>query len=109
MQRSIELNVRGNARICVPPSLELITPYVLLEQEDWFEDEIPFVRRLLRPGMHAVDVGASFGMYSMAMAMGVGAGGPARPALRTLRCPRSPWISLPQSTDWAASTSSSWM
>lgn len=69
------LNVRGGARICVPATTDQITPYVLLEQEDWFEDEIRFVRRWLRPGMRAVDVGASFGMYTLAMARAVGSSG----------------------------------
>jgi len=67
--------ISGGAKICVPDAVALITPYVLLEQEDWFEDEIRFVRRLLRPGMAAVDVGASFGIFSMAMANAVGAQG----------------------------------
>ena len=75
MGSSITVEVRGGGRICVPASLELITPYVLLEQEDWFEDEIRFVRRFLRPGMRAVDVGASFGVYTMTMARSVGAEG----------------------------------
>lgn len=69
------LNVRGGSRICVPAATNQITPYVLLEQEDWFEDEIRFVRRWLRPGMRAVDVGASFGMYTLAMARAVGSSG----------------------------------
>lgn len=69
------LNVRGGARLCVPAVIDQITPYVLLEQEDWFEDEIRFVRRWLRPGMRAVDVGASFGAYTVAMARAVGSGG----------------------------------
>jgi FkbM family methyltransferase len=69
------LNVRGGVRISVPANLALITPYVTLEQEDWFEDEIRFVRRCLRPGMRAADVGASFGMYTLAMARAVGAEG----------------------------------
>lgn len=69
------LNVRGGARICVPRSIDQMTSYVLLEQEDWFEDEIRFVRRWLRPGMRAVDVGAAFGVYSVAMARAVGKGG----------------------------------
>ncbi len=38
------------AQIVVPDSLDLITPYVLQEQQDWFEDEIKFLRRLLQPG-----------------------------------------------------------
>jgi FkbM family methyltransferase len=69
------LSVRGDARICVPPILEQTTCYVLLEQEDWFEDEIHFVRRWLRPGMRAVDIGAAFGLYTVAMARAVGAQG----------------------------------
>jgi len=64
--------IHGGATICVPDSIGLITPYVLLEQEDWFEDEVHFVRRLLRPGMASVDVGANFGVFSMAMANAVG-------------------------------------
>ena len=71
----LTLNIRGGARICVPDSVHHITPYVLLEQEDWFEDEIRFARRFLRPGMAAVDLGASFGIYTMAMAEAVGAQG----------------------------------
>ncbi len=69
---AISVSIHGGAKICVPDSVALLTPYVLLEQEDWFEDEIRFVRRLLRPGMAAVDVGASFGIFTMAMANAVG-------------------------------------
>jgi len=71
----LTLNVRGGARICVPADINRITTYILLEQEDWFEDEIRFVRRWLRPGMRAVDVGASYGIYTAAMARAVGAAG----------------------------------
>jgi protein O-GlcNAc transferase len=69
------VNVRGGLRVCVPSDLSLYTPFILLEQEDWFEDEIHFVRRWLRPGMRAVDVGASYGLYTLAMASAVGATG----------------------------------
>jgi protein O-GlcNAc transferase len=68
----LELAIAGGARLCVPAALDQITPYVLLEQEDWFEDEIRFVRRWLRPGMRAIDVGANFGVYTLAMARAVG-------------------------------------
>jgi FkbM family methyltransferase len=74
-EQSLILNVRGGARLCVPASLDQITTYVLLEQEDWFEDEIRFVRRWLRPGMRAVDVGANIGVYTFAMAQAVGSSG----------------------------------
>lgn len=69
------LNVRGGARICVPPDLRHTTSYIVLEQEDWFEDEIRFVRRWMRPGMKAADIGASYGLYTLAMALAVGPGG----------------------------------
>lgn len=69
------LNVRGDARLCVPAALDQITTYVLLEQEDWFEDEIRFVRRWLQRGMRAVDVGANIGVYTVAMAQAVGSSG----------------------------------
>jgi len=71
MDDSIAVTIRGGARISVPHSLHLITPYVLLEQEDWFEDEIRLVRRYLQPGMRCVDAGASFGIYTAVMAQRV--------------------------------------
>jgi FkbM family methyltransferase len=75
MTSAITVNTRGNARICVPYALDQITTFVLLEQEDWFEDEIHFVRRCLLPGMSVVDVGANFGVYTTAMARAVGQNG----------------------------------
>jgi FkbM family methyltransferase len=70
----IVLHVRGGARLAVPAQLQ-ITTYVLLEQEDWFEDEIRFVRGWLRPGMRAIDAGAAFGVYTVAIAKAVGDAG----------------------------------
>lgn len=72
---ALVLNLRGGVRIALPPDLGQITPFVALEQEDWFEDEIRFVRAWLGPGMHALDVGANFGLYTLAMARAVGPGG----------------------------------
>ena len=54
--------------VVVPDSLDLITPYVLSEQLDFFEDELRFVRRLLRPGHKVIDIGANYGVYSVSMA-----------------------------------------
>ncbi|MBC7802824.1 MAG: FkbM family methyltransferase [Candidatus Parcubacteria bacterium] len=75
MDEACTLNVRGGARLAVPAALNQLSTNILLEQEDWFEDEIRFVRRWLRPGMQAVDVGANIGVYTVAMAHAVGAGG----------------------------------
>ncbi|HTQ99426.1 MAG TPA: FkbM family methyltransferase [Candidatus Acidoferrum sp.] len=62
-------------RIVVPDSLQLITPYVIAEQQDWFEDEIKFLRRLLQPGERVIDIGANYGVYTLSMAKTVGVEG----------------------------------
>lgn len=64
----------GN-RIVVPDDVSVVTTFVLREQEEWFEDEIHFVRRMLRPGMKCIDIGASYGLYTVALARGVGSSG----------------------------------
>jgi protein O-GlcNAc transferase len=74
------------AVVCVPDDLARMTTYVLCEQGDWFEDELPFVRRFLQPGDRAVDVGANYGVYTLSMASCVGDGGAVwafEPARRT--------------------------
>lgn len=69
---SITLTLVDNVRIVVPDSLNLITRYVLIEQQDWFEDEIKFLRRLLQPGQRVIDVGANYGVYTLSMAKTIG-------------------------------------
>lgn len=69
-----KLSLAGEATVCVAPTLGQITPYVLLEQQDWFEDEIRFVRRLITPGMTILDIGANHGVYSLAAAPRIGDG-----------------------------------
>ena len=66
-------DARGNrcAWWCPTPWDE-ITPYVLAEQRDWFEDEIDFVRAALVRGDRAVDIGANHGVYALAIAQRVG-------------------------------------
>jgi protein O-GlcNAc transferase len=73
--RTKTLEIAGGVHIVVPDSLNLLTPYVLFEQRDWFEDEIAFVRRLLRPGQQTIDVGANYGVYTLTMAKIVGSTG----------------------------------
>ena len=72
MPTSRTVTLVDGVRLVVPDSLNLITPYVLLEQEDWFEDEIKFVRRMLAPGQQVIDIGANYGVYTLSMAQAVG-------------------------------------
>lgn len=65
------VNIRGGARLSLPASINETATYVALEQDDWFEDEIRFIRRWLAPGMRAVDIGANFGLYTASMARAV--------------------------------------
>jgi protein O-GlcNAc transferase len=69
------LTMIDGVRVVVPDSLNLITPYVLREQLDWFEDEIKFLRRLLQPGQQVIDIGANYGVYTLSMAKSVGSAG----------------------------------
>ncbi len=66
----IELN--DGTQICAPADIQLMTNFVLREQGDWFEDEIDFVREYIQPGMHALDIGANYGLYTTAMAKQLG-------------------------------------
>jgi FkbM family methyltransferase len=75
MPSSTTLTLVDDVRIVVPDSLNLITCYVVQEQQDWFEDEIKFVRRLLRPGQEVIDIGANYGVYTLSMAKAVGPAG----------------------------------
>jgi FkbM family methyltransferase len=62
-------------RVLVPATLTSVSTYVLLELEDWFEEEIAFLRRALAPGMRVLDIGANYGVYALALARRVGPAG----------------------------------
>jgi FkbM family methyltransferase len=91
-------------KVALPDSNALITPYVLREQGDWFEDEIAFVRRAVQAGEEAVDVGANYGLYALTLAKLVGPEGRVlafEPAPQTASFLREsirenglPWLSL---------------
>ncbi len=66
------VEVRSGIFIWLPDRLDNLATYVFLEQEDWFEDELNFVRRYLREGMRAADIGAAYGAYCLNMAKAVG-------------------------------------
>lgn len=64
----LPVEIPGGVTICVENDLSQMTTYILLEQEDWFEDEMSFVRTLIKPGMHIVDIGANHGVYALTFA-----------------------------------------
>src|SRR5512145_3343913 len=72
MHPTTTVTLVDGVRVVVPDTLDLITPYVLQEQQDWFEDEIRFLRRLLQPGQKVIDIGANYGVYTLSMAHVVG-------------------------------------
>lgn len=72
MSRKVLLKIVGGIKVVVPDSLNLITPYVICEQGDWFEDEIKFVRHVLQPGQRTIDIGANYGLFALSMAQSVG-------------------------------------
>lgn len=65
---TLALCLPGGVSIQLPASLGSLTTYVVLEQDDWFEDEIGFVRALAEPGLRAIDIGANYGVYALALA-----------------------------------------
>ena len=80
------LECAGGIQVAVPPSLESLSNYVLREQGDWFEDELPFVRALTEPGARILDCGASYGVYALSLARTAGPSGrvwAVEPAART--------------------------
>ncbi len=72
---TLEVAIQGGVKVVTPNDIRLTTPYILLEQEDWFEAEIRFVRHLARPGMKMLDIGANYGVYTLTMSRGVGPSG----------------------------------
>jgi FkbM family methyltransferase len=74
--------------LAVPPQIDRITAYVVMEQEGWFEIEYPFVGALVRPGDQVLDIGANYGLYTLRLAQAVGPSGHVRafePASDTAR------------------------
>jgi hypothetical protein len=70
--RGMALKMSSGQTIFVPASLSNLTTWVILEQERWYEHELDFLARWLRPGMTAVDAVADLGVYALALAAGVG-------------------------------------
>lgn len=74
-EKDFAIEIKGGVIVHVPADISLMTPYILLEQEDWFEDEIKFIRTYLQPGMRVVDIGVNYGTYFLTAAKKVGEAG----------------------------------
>ena len=68
------IEIAQGLHLCLPAQLSKISTYVFLEQENWFEDESDFVARLAEPGGRMLDIGSSFGFYSLSYAAAAGPG-----------------------------------
>ncbi|MBT3557326.1 MAG: FkbM family methyltransferase [Rhodospirillales bacterium] len=69
------IHIKGEVSLWLPDDLTDLATYVFLEQEDWFEPEVDFLRRFLQSGMRVIDIGAAFGAFSLPMAKAVGQSG----------------------------------
>ena len=62
------VRTQDGALLDLPASLKVITTYVILEQERWFERHLDFLLTWLRSDMTVIDIGANVGVYAMPMA-----------------------------------------
>lgn len=67
-QPVLPVEIPLGVKICVENDLTQMSTYVLLEQEDWFEDDMSFMRRFVKPGMRILDIGANHGVYGLTFA-----------------------------------------
>lgn len=61
----IVINTVSGAKVVASADLTTMTSYILLEQQDWFEHEMAFIRAFALPGMYALDIGANHGVYGL--------------------------------------------
>lgn len=67
-----QISTKCGTKVSTPADINLMTPYILLEQEEWIEPETQFIQAFLQPGMQAIDIGACFGVYALQMAKAIG-------------------------------------
>ncbi len=63
-----QIKISDGVTVCVQPDITQMTCYILLEQEDWMEDEIAFVRQFVTSDMNVFDIGANHGVYALSIA-----------------------------------------
>lgn len=75
LPETLKIETKDGVKICTPGNLEMLTPSVLLEQEQWYENELNFIRDYLKEEMNVADAGAGFGVYALPAAGMVGGTG----------------------------------
>ncbi len=64
----LNIKTKYNITCCVPSDLTLMTPFVLLEQEGWFEEEVDMLPKLAPANSIMMDIGANYGIYTLVLA-----------------------------------------
>ncbi|WP_137157932.1 FkbM family methyltransferase [Rhizobium sp. FKL33] len=62
------ITLKDGVGVVANADVRRMTSYVLLEQEDWFEAEMDFIRALATSDMQALDIGANHGVYALTIA-----------------------------------------
>lgn len=62
------LTLDSGAKVVVPATPSGMTRFVLQEQGEWFEPELAFVPSILTDDSCSIDVGANYGLYTLALA-----------------------------------------
>lgn len=62
------IEITGGVRVCCPPDPGLMTRYVFEERQDWFEDELRFLRVVAEADSVMLDIGANYGVYALSIA-----------------------------------------
>ena len=70
--KDLYIETKDGVTICTPTDLDVLTTYVMLEQDRWFEPELDFLLEYINPEMQIIDAGACFGAYSLPLAEKVG-------------------------------------
>ena len=73
--KDIFISLKEGIKIAVPNNIEVLSTYVYLEQETWFEDESAFVTKFAKPGYKVLDIGSSYGFYTLLLSKHIGPSG----------------------------------
>ena len=64
----LTLRLPGDIAIVLPNDINNLFTYVIIEQDDWYELELDFIRKIAYEGMNSLDIGANYGIYTLTLA-----------------------------------------